>query len=285
MPVTFDAETYRADSRGSWDKAATGWTARRAAMQDDTAAVSQWLVDSVDPRPGQTVLEVAAGLGDTGLLAAARVGPDGQVILTDGSDAMVTAAAEHAKAQGAVNVTARQMEAEWLDQGTATVDAVLCRWGYMLCADPEAAFREARRVLRPGGRIALAAWEPLDENPWIAVIVGALDQQGIAAPPKAGAPGMFGLAVPGQVEELLASGGFTDVKRATVDFTFRAASLDAWWEHTKAVSVSLSEAIKDLPPAGHYLLRDAVDEGYAPYVAADGSVELPARALMACAEA
>ncbi len=283
--MTFDAQTYRSESRASWDRAAAGWTSRRSAMQRDAAAVSEWLVEAIEPQPGHVVLEVAAGLGDTGLLAADRVGPEGQVILTDGADAMVAAAAEHAKAQGAGNVHARQMEAEWLDQGTATVDGVLCRWGYMLLADPEAALREARRVLKPGGRIALAAWDPIEVNPWIGVVLQALQAEGIAPLPDPAVPGMFSLAAPGHVEELLSAAGFGEVVRASVDFAFRAASLDAWWDHMTTVSISLGAAVKELSPARHYALRDAVDAGYAPFLDVDGSVRLPARALVAAAEA
>lgn len=283
--MAFDAESFRASSRGSWEKAAPGWTARRAAIQSDAEPVSKWLVDAIDPQPGQTVLEVAAGLGDTGLVVAERVGPDGEVILTDGAEAMVAAAARNALERGFANVQTRQMEAEWLDQGTATVDALLCRWGYMLVADPEAALREARRVLRPGGRVALAAWDPIEDNPWIAVLLHALAELEITPLPEPGVPGMFALSAPGQVEELLASAGFTDVVRDSVDFAFHAASSDAWWDHQATVSVSLGEALKKLTPAEHYALRDVVDAGYGPFAGADGSLRLPARALVATAAA
>jgi SAM-dependent methyltransferase len=282
---SFDPETYRADSREGWDRAAKGWSERRAAMQRDAEPVSRWLVDAAELKPGGVVLEVAAGLGDTGLLAAARVAPGGKVVITDGSEEMVAAARDHAGAAGADNVEVRQMEAEWLDQPTASVDAVLSRWGYMLLADPEAALREARRVLRPGGRIALAAWDPMDVNPWIGTILRAVAELRIAPPPQPGVPGMFALAAPGHVEQLLESAGFTEIRRDSVDFAWHAESLDAWWDHTRTVSVSLGELLGRLAPAEHYALRDAVDGGYAPWVAADGSLSLPARALVATAEA
>jgi len=87
-----DPEEFRATSRDRWEAAARGWSARREAFQSAAAPVSAWLVDAVQPQPGQTVLELAAGPGDTGLLAAERVRPDGKLILTDGAEAMVEVA-------------------------------------------------------------------------------------------------------------------------------------------------------------------------------------------------
>src|ERR671931_2561553 len=132
------------------------------------------MVDAIDPQPGQRILEIAAGLGDTGLLAAERVGPSGSVLITDGTEAMVAAARERAEEVGATNVQFRTMQAEWLDLPAASVDGVLCRFDYMLLVDAETALRETRRVLKPGGRVALAVWDALEHNPWMGVIRQAL---------------------------------------------------------------------------------------------------------------
>ena len=86
-------------------------------------------------------------------MAAELLRPGGKLISTDGAEAMVAVARERAGELGLMDmVDARPMEAEWIDLDTASVDAVLCRWGYMLLADPETALRETRRVLRPDGR-------------------------------------------------------------------------------------------------------------------------------------
>ncbi len=280
-----DAEAYRAESRDHWEAAAKGWAERREPIQRSALPVSQRILEHAALQPGHVVLEVAAGLGDTGLLAAELVRPGGTVVLTDVADAMVEAATAHVADLGAGNVEVRQMEAEWLDVPTASQDAIISRWGYMLLADPEAALRDARRALRPGGRIAFAVWAPMGDNPWIGVLQHELLARGIAEQPKAGTPGMFALAAPGVVEGLLAAAGFADIGVEPVHFAWRAPSLDAWWDHQRAVSISLGPALDALTPADHYALRDAVDAGYAPYVAGDGSVALPACSLVAWAEA
>ena len=281
-----DAEAYRADSRERWEAAAEGWAQYREAFQRDAMAVSRWMLDAAHLQPGHTVLELAAGPADTGLMAAELVAPGGRAIITDNADAMIEAAQARAKEVGATNVEIRPMEAEWIDLPTASVDAVLCRWGYMLLADPEAALRETRRVLRPGGRVALAAWDGPEHNPWIARMGQVMVERGVVEPEPPDQPGplAFGRR-PGQIEELLDAAGFDDIEVERLDFAFHARTLDDWWEHAIRTSGRFSRVVATLSPADHYALRDAVDAAYGPYVAGDGSLEIPARALVAAASA
>ncbi|HEX8206054.1 MAG TPA: methyltransferase domain-containing protein [Solirubrobacteraceae bacterium] len=275
--MSVDPETYRTESRRRWEKAARGWEARREEHGRDAQPVSVWLVEHLEPQPGYTVLELAAGVGDTGLLAAELVQPGGKVILTDGAQAMVEAAERHAKERGIANVECRQMEAEWIDLPTASVDGVTCRWGYMLLADPDAALRETRRALRPGGRVTLAAWTDYEANPWFTVIGRALGEE----PPRPGPPGPFAFSEPGHVEELLAGAGFDEILVEPLDFTMRMASRDDYFEHQRSLSTRFNEALAGMSPAEHTRVRDAIDELLEPFVTSDGSVELPARTWVA----
>jgi hypothetical protein len=142
-----------------------------------------------------------------------------------------------------------------------------------------------RRVLRPGGRLAVAVWDAPHNNPWIAVAREATMRLGVMPPPPADEPGPFALADPARLAELFDATGFNDVAVDTVDLTFEADSLDAWWDHLMLSSPRLSEAVAGLSPADHYALRDAVDAAYAPWVEDDGRVRLPGRALVAAATA
>ena len=91
---------------------------------------------------------------------------------------MITAAQARAEQLGIANVRFRQIDAEGIDQPAASLDGVLCRWGYMLMADGEAALRETRRVLKPGARVALAAWTGPAENPWASIPMRELVERG-----------------------------------------------------------------------------------------------------------
>ena len=283
--MSFDAAEYRATSRERWETAAGGWTARREELQRAAEPVSRWLVDAIEPRPGQTVLELAAGLGDTGFLAAERIRPGGRLICTDGAEAMVEAAKARAEELGLDNAEFKAMEAEWIDLETATVDAVLCRWGYMLLADPETALRETRRVLRPGGRVALAVWDEREHNPWIAATQITLEELGLAAPPPPGAPGMFVLAPAERLEDVLYTAGFGDVRIDAVDIVYRAPSFDDWWEYLLDMSGFLTTALAAATPEQRDEVLEGIEARLAPHRAEDGSLAMPGRTLVAVAEA
>jgi SAM-dependent methyltransferase len=280
-----DLGDYRAESRDKWERAAAGWERHRAAQQRAAEPVSVWLVEHVRPQPGHRLVELAAGVGDTGLLAAELVQPGGTVLITDGAEAMADAARRRAEAVGARNVVTRAMEAEWIDLPTASVDGVLCRWGYMLLADPAAALQETRRILRPGGRVALAAWTDPAANPWFSAIGAALVDIGLADSRAPGGPGPFAFSAPGTIEALLDEAGFADVVVEPLDFAFRFADSDAHFTQQVDLSANLKVQVDGLSPADRYRLRDAIDARLAPHVQADGTLVLPARTWVAAAEA
>ena len=182
------------------------------------APVAHWMIDAVAPQPGERVLELAAGLGEAGLLAAELVAPGGEVIVSDQAEAMLEGARERAAELGIENVSFQVLSGEWIDLPLASVDIALCRWGYMLMADPAAALAETRRVLAPGGRLAAAVWDSIERNPWASLPGQELAEHGLGPPAGAGEPGAraqqpgpFALGDAARFAELLADAGFTEV--------------------------------------------------------------------------
>src|SRR4051794_17357189 len=174
-----DIEEQRAASRERWEGAASGWESHGAAHEAGSLPVAHRMVDRLRPQPGETVLELGAGMGDVGFLAAELVHPGGKLISTDGAEAMVEGARRRAEQRGITNAEFRPMEIEWLDVPTASVDGILARFAYMLVPDPEAGLREARRVLKPGGRIAIAVWDRPEANPHISAPGAAARELGL----------------------------------------------------------------------------------------------------------
>jgi len=210
--MSFDANAHRESSLQGWEEAAAGWVRSGERVRAFGAPVSHWMLDAVAHQPGQRVLELAAGLGETGLLAAELVAPVGGVVISDQADAMLAVARERAAELGLANVEFQAINAEWIDLPLASVDAVLCRWGYMLLADPAAALAETRRVLRPGGRLALAVWDSIERNPWAAFPGLELRERGLARASEPGTPGPFALGDTERVRELPEQAGFADVR-------------------------------------------------------------------------
>jgi SAM-dependent methyltransferase len=280
-----DPEEERAASRERWESVAAGWESGADAFYDGALPVSHWMVDRLQPQPGQTILELAAGRGDVGFLAAELLHPGGRLISSDGAEAMVEAARRRAAQLGVDNVEFKPIDLEWIDAKLATIDGILCRFGYMLAVDREHALREARRVLRPGGKIVIAVWDVPEANPWLTVFSAAARELGLAPPPSADEPGPFSLSADGAVGELLQDAGFDTPAVEPIELTFRTPTLDALWETQRALSAMMRTLLEGLSPADHYKLRDAAEARWAPYTAADGSVALPGRALGVVAEA
>jgi SAM-dependent methyltransferase len=280
------SDEARAQTRAGWEDAAAGWDRWQEVNRRAGAPVSAWMVDAIAPQPGHVVLEVAAGPGDTGFLAAELIHPGGRLVCTDGAEAMVEAARKRGEQLGIANAEFTAMEAEWLDMSAASVDAVLCRYGYMLTVDPEAALREARRVLRPGGRIAMAVWDDASTNPHITTGRKALDAIGKAPEePPPGSPGPFALASAPKLQVLLQDTGFTEIELDALDVVTEVPSLDDAFAMMSSLSPTLRGVVPTLSPVEHTHLRDAFDAFLAAYVADDGAVAIPGRTLVAAASA
>jgi ubiquinone/menaquinone biosynthesis C-methylase UbiE len=285
----FDAEQYRRESVERWEGAAAGWVRRHQEISRFAQPVADWLLGAVHLQPGQRVLDLAAGLGEIGIAAAAQVGPDGSVVIGDQAEAMVRAARERVAELGLENVEVRRLDAEWIDLSVGTVDAIVCRWGLMLMADPDTALQECRRVLAPAGRLALAVWAAPEKNPWALIPAATLIGRGLMEMPGRHAeqhvPGMFALSDPGALGERLAAAGFTEVEIDTVTLTRGQASFEEFWEMTLDMSPSVHDAVMDRPAAEIGEIRAEMAASLRPFTAQDGTLQIPAQTLVASASA
>ena len=261
------------DSSEMGDRLASGWERHRRSIFESTRAASDWLVEALAPREGQTVLELTAGPGETGFLVAERVGPGGRLVSSDVSPGMVEAARRGAEARGLTNVDLRVMDAQHLDLPDASVDGVLSRFGVMLVPEPERVLAEAKRVLRPEGRLAYAVWGPPEGNPWLTLFVGAVLQHGVAPPGDPFGPGgPFSLGAPDRNRELATAAGFAEVRVEDVRGAMAYADFDEYWDVQTSVSGPIAVLVSSLPAQDAEAIRSSLEGMVAPFRSGEGLV-------------
>jgi ubiquinone/menaquinone biosynthesis C-methylase UbiE len=283
IAALMDLDEYRRASHETWEAMARGWERDRAFIWDVTRTVGERMVAALDPKPGEIVLELAAGTGETGFAAARMVGSDGRLFSTDFSPAMVDAARRRGAELGLENVDYRVLDAERMDLPDASVDGVLCRYGYMLMADPAAALAETRRVLKPGGRLSFAVVGAPDRNPWAAVPGRVLVELGHTPPPEPGAPGIFAMADEARIRELLAGAGFDPPRVEEVEVVWSFADDEELWRFVTELAGGLALVIRGLPEDEQLRVRSEVEQASEP-LRSNGGYEMPGLTLNVLAQ-
>jgi len=273
------------ESRDRWVRAAEGWEKQADKFGKDSMPVSSFMVDAIAPQPGHTILDLAAGIGDTGFLAAELIQPGGELITSDFAPEMLAAAQRRAQAMGIKNVRFRQIDLSVpIDQPAASLDAVLCRWGYMLLEDPESALRDTRRVLKQGGHLALAAWTGPDDNLWSAAPARILEARGILEKAQPG-PGQFAWADPETIRDTMETAGFIEPEIEAVDFRIHYEDVDDWWVTQTQLSTRTGDADKQLDFATRSDVLADLEKAAEPFLQGDDSLIIPARTWVATATA
>ena len=232
-----------------WDPVAEQWNAWSPVTDAMFGPATTALLAMLDLRPGEKVLELAAGSGGLTLHLAQAVGPSGQVIATDLGPKLLQFTEQNARAAGFSNVVVRVMNGQNADLPENSTDAVACRQALMLFPDPASALRASLRVLRPSGRLGVTVFSTLERNGFLATPIAAVSRW---AKPNASAkgtpesPGPFSLGAPGQLEEMFARTGFIDVKSRLVSSSFRARTVDEMMRFYREVLTGL---VSDVPEA------------------------------------
>ncbi|MER0443557.1 methyltransferase domain-containing protein [Streptomyces sp. Edi4] len=177
--------------------------------------------------PGERVLDLGCGAGQTSRLAARRAHP-GQVLGLDLSAPELDRARALAAQEGLDNLRFERGDAQVHPFSPGSFDVALSRFGIMFFADPAAAFAHVRGALRPGGRLAFASLSAPERMDW-AGLFADLRAFGPVPDFTVGAPGMFSLADPATIRQLLTGAGFDDVRvdLVTAQMNFGKDAADA----------------------------------------------------------
>jgi SAM-dependent methyltransferase len=255
-----DLDEYRRASLDNWNRFSGNWAEEHEFLVRTTGVVGERIVERLDPRPGQTILELAAGTGDTGFRIAERLGDDGRLLMTDFAPGMVDAAGRRGEEHGLTNIDYRVLDAERMDLDDDSFDGVACRFGYMLMADPARALAETRRVLRDGGRLVFAVWAAADRNLWAAIAGMTMVELGHMPPPEPGAPSMFALADPQRIGELVTGAGFGAPEFEQVEVEWGYTTPEEHWAKTLKLAAPIADAYGSLEPPAQDEVRERVFE-------------------------
>jgi ubiquinone/menaquinone biosynthesis C-methylase UbiE len=214
-----DGKLQRRVQRYGWDRAADAY---EPCWQTPLAAVQAALLAMAAPVLGEQVLDVACGTGLVTFEAARTVMPDGAVLGVDLSGRMVEVARQRATDLSLPNCRFVRMDAEALALPDGSFDLALCALGLMYVPDAGRALREMRRVLRPGGRIAIAVWGERSRCGWSALfpIVDAEVRSEVC-------PLFFRLGQHDALVQACCSAGFESIEQRRLDVALTHADADA----------------------------------------------------------
>jgi len=272
-------EEVRHHVHGMWAAVAGQWGAHADEVDERGVEVTEALLAGLELQPGDDVLELACGTGGAGIAAAERVGAPGTVLLSDVVAEMVSIAADRARQRGLANVRTAIRDLEQIAEPDGAFDAVLCREGLMFAVEPQRAVAEIHRVLRPGGRVAVAVWGPKRDNPWLGLVFDAVTATtGFPVPPP-GIPGPFALDDEARLRALATDAGFVNVTINEIPTPLPSPSFEAWWTRTKAIAGPLSAMLARLDDATTVEVERRLRKSVAPYSTASG-LDLPGLTLL-----
>ena len=271
------AEHWNADEAGHW-------VAEEERYRAQLAPFGELVLEAADLMPGDDVLDIGCGCGDT-TLAAARTVSNGAALGVDISEPMLARARERAREEGVTNVRFERGDAQVHPFHEAGSDVALSRFGVMFFEDAQAAFANVARALRPSGRLCFVCWQALEANEWL-MVPGLAVAAHIPLPDlgEPDAPGMFALADRDRVAAMLTSAGFVDIGIDGADppmLIGGGGTLDeaVTFMHESGIGQTLvAEADPDAVPAA----LDAVRDAFEPYVTLRG-VELGSAAWVVTA--
>jgi SAM-dependent methyltransferase len=241
MPWKYTDEYYREYTRTTWNESAEAYV----GLMRNLEPFRSDLIALLAPQAGERILDMGTGPGEPAITIARVVGASGHVTGIDLSENMVSIAQRVAGARGERNIEFRTMDCGDLKLPDESFDAVVSSFGFQIFTDPEKAAREARRVLRPGGRIAVSVWSTGDKVPWIHAIMGPMLEH--AEPDETGyLPTPYETGGPGEMVAFLESAGFQDALEERRQYSLKFDDEDAYFQ-----------AILKATPIGHSLSEES----------------------------
>ena len=272
-----------------WSESAPYWEKYRDVIVEMFAPVAQALIEDARIANGNSVLDLATGPGEPALTIAELVGPEGVVVGTDVAPEMVKAALREASRRKLQNarfevVFNGGLGTENLPFRSGTFDAAVSRFGIMFFPSPVDCLRDLVRVLKPGGRIAMAVWYLRENNPFDYVVSRIvdryMDRYVEPAVPKPGSSDMFRFANPGDLLAVFSSAGVTALSERVLRFSIRAGlSAEDFWTLRSEMSEKLRTKLALLSGPQRAELKQEATAAISAYSCEEG-ISIPAEVLI-----
>lgn len=271
-------EEIREQQKESWNKFSPGWKKWDALTMDFIKPMGDEIIRLINPKGEDMVLDIAAGTGEPGLTIATMLN-GGKVILTDLSEGMLEIARENAEKRGITNIETHVCDVSELPFADNTFDAISCRFGFMFFPDMLLAAKEMVRVLKPGGRIAIAVWGVPEKNFWVTAIMETIQKNMDLPTPPPDAPGMFRCAKDGFISDLFSKAGLKNISVKEVNGKLKCKTTDVYWDMMNEIGApivaALSKADDKMKEKIKREVYQAVNEKYP-----DGNIVLDSSALV-----
>jgi ubiquinone/menaquinone biosynthesis C-methylase UbiE len=264
-----------------WSESAPYWEKHRAVIREMFAPVAEALIEDAEINSGSTVLDVATGPGEPALRIAELVEGKGKVLGIDPVPQMIEAARQEAERRGLRHASFEVARADSIPTPANTFDAVVSRFGAMFFPSPVDSVREMLRVLKPGGRIAMAVWHFAERNPFHYVFSEVVKRYVDSPPPAPDSPDdAFRFANPGKLLAVISKAGASAPSERLLQFSIRASiSVEDFWTLRSEMSEKLRSKFATLSKEQmSELKREVIDALHA--YSTNRSISFPAEVLI-----
>ena len=271
-------EQIREQQKEAWNRFSPGWKKWDDLFMDFLKPMGDEIIQRLNLKETDIVLDVAAGTGEPGLTIASKL-KSGKVVITDLAEDMLVIARENAIQRRIKNIETRACDVCELPFADNTFDAISCRLGFMFFPDMLLAAKEMVRVLKPGGRIATSVWSVPEKNFWVTAMMGTINKNMELPAPPPGSPGMFRCAKEGFIADLFSQVGLKNISQKEIPGKLNCQTTDVYWKVMTEVAAPVVAALGKADDAMREKIKrevyQAVDQKFP-----DGNVQINSGALV-----